>query len=109
MAAVEVDGRVPDLAGHVRRAVKELAVENQPAADAGADRHADDVRAAARRALPPFADGRAVRVVVERRRQIQPLADPVAQRKVLPAEVRRDTITILSRDRAAPARRCRRR
>ena len=48
------------------------------------------LRAAARRALPPLAERRAVRVVVERRRQPEPVLDPIAQREILPAEVRRD-------------------
>src|SRR5438045_618908 len=87
MTAVEVDRRVADPSGDAGRAMKELAVEDQSPADAGSDRDADDVRSAARRALPPFADRRAVRVVVEGRRQIQSLADAIAQRKVSPAEV----------------------
>ena len=90
MATVEVDGRVADLAGDVRRAVKQLAVDDQTAADAGADRHPDDVPAAARRALPPFADRRAVRVVVERDGQAQAFADSIAQGEVFPTEVRSD-------------------
>ena len=90
VATVEVDGRVADLAGDVRRAVKQLAVDDQTTADAGADRHADDVFPAARRALPPFADRRAVRVVVERDGKAQSFADAIAQRKVLPTEVRSD-------------------
>src|SRR6185369_1740735 len=87
MAAVQVDRRMPDFAGDVRRAVKELAVEDQPATDAGADRDPDHVRRAFRGALPPFADGGAVGVIVERRGKIQPLADAVAQGEVAPAEV----------------------
>ena len=45
---------------------------------------------AARRAEPPLAEHRAVGVVVERRRQAQPVVDALAQREVLPAEVRRE-------------------
>ena len=37
MASIEIDRRVADLTGNVRRPVKELAVENQSAANAGAD------------------------------------------------------------------------
>src|SRR5204862_5301156 len=59
-------------------------------ANAGADRDADDIRAAPGRAEPPLADGRAVRVVVERARNAQPRLDAVAQREIVPAEVRRD-------------------
>ena len=84
MATVEVDGRVADLAGDVRRAVKQLALDDHTTADAGANRHPDDVSAAARRALPPFANCRAVRVVVERDGQAQAFADSIAQREVLP-------------------------
>ena len=47
----------------------------------------DHVPAALRGALPPLADRGAVGVVVERRREIESLADAVAQRKVPPAEV----------------------
>ena len=49
----------------------ELAVENEPAADAGADGDADRVARAARRADPPFAEHGAVGVVVERGRQAE--------------------------------------
>ena len=49
--ALDIDRRVPDLAGDVRRAVVQLAVEDEPAADARADGDADGV--AARRARRP--------------------------------------------------------
>ena len=74
-----------DLAGDVRRAVKQLAVDDQPTANAGADRNSNDVRAATRSALPPLTHGRAVRVVVERRGKIQSLGDTVAQLYATPA------------------------
>ena len=60
---------------------------------------------AARRALPPLAERRAVGVVVERRRQVERVADAVAQRKIPPAEVRRDDARCPSRDRADRVRR----
>ena len=53
--AGDVDRRVPDLAGDVRRAVIQAAAEDDAAADAGADRHADHVAGAPRGAQPPFA------------------------------------------------------
>src|SRR5262249_4856684 len=69
---------------------KQLAVDDDAAADAGANRHADDVRSAARRTLPPFADRRTVRVVVERRGKMESFGNPIAQREIPPAEIRRD-------------------
>ena len=89
-AALGVDGRVADLARHVRRAVVQLAVEDDPAADAGADRDADGVPRAARRADPPLAEHRAVGVVVERGGQAQPVVDDLPERQVHPAEVGRE-------------------
>src|SRR5207247_2319404 len=64
-APVGIDGHMADLAGDVGGAVIDLAVEHDAAADPGADREADDVVRAARRAAPPFAEDGAVRVVVE--------------------------------------------
>ena len=89
-AAVDVDRRVPDLAGDVGRAVIQLPIDDDPAADPCADRDADYVAAAARRAKPPLAHGRAVRVVVECRGQAQTRRDAIAQREIAPSEIRRD-------------------
>ena len=89
-AALGVDGGVPDLAGHVRGAVIEPAVEDDPAADAGADGEPDRVPAPLRGADPPLAQHGAVGVVVERRREPQAVVDDLAQRQVDPAEVRRE-------------------
>src|SRR2546423_271255 len=67
----EVVGNGTVLAGDVGGAVVNLAVEHDPAADAGPDRQPDDVLRPARRAPPPLAEDRAVGVVVERRREPQ--------------------------------------
>ncbi len=104
MTAVEIDGGMPDLTGDVGGAMKELSVDDDAAADAGADRHADDVASTARGALPPLAEGRTIRVVVERGRQAQLRGDTVAERIILPAEIRcDDDESLLSIERAGSA------
>ena len=89
-AAVGVDRGVADLAGHVGGAVVELAVEDEPAADPGADGDADRVPRAPRRAHPPLAEDRAVGVVVELGGKPEPVANDLPQRQVDPAEVGRE-------------------
>src|SRR6185436_14900110 len=53
-----------------------------------ADGKADDIHAAASCTLPPLAERCAVGVVVERRGKVEPRRDAIAQREILPAEVR---------------------
>jgi hypothetical protein len=78
---------VADLAGAVGRAVKEIAFEDEPTADPGADGDADRNASPPGRSHPPLSENRAVSVVVERRRQREPLVDNPAQRQVHPAEI----------------------
>ena len=73
--AFGIDRGVADLARHVRGSVVQPAVEDDAASDAGADRNADGVPRAARRADPPLAEHRAVGVVVERGRQAEPVVN----------------------------------
>src|ERR1019366_6824195 len=105
-ATGRIDGGVTDLARGVARAVVELAVENQAAADPRTDRDADHVLRSPGGADPPFAERGAIRVVVERRAKPDIVRDPVAQREVVPAEVRRgdhETRLAVERARAADA------
>src|SRR3954467_3159633 len=84
-----VDRCVTDLARHVGRSVIQLALENQSAADAGAEGHADDVPTTDRGAAPELAERGAIRVVIEGRLELDATGYLVAQRKILPPEVRR--------------------
>jgi len=78
---------VTDLPGDIRRAVKQATIENESAADAGANRYADHVSAALGSAAPPLAERRAVCVVVERGRQPHAFGDLISQRKISPTKI----------------------
>jgi len=78
---------VPEFPGNVGHTVVDLTVDDDAAANPRAERETDDVLCPARGAAPPFAENRAVRVVVERGRETEPLADSIAQRHVGPAEI----------------------
>ena len=66
-------------------AAVERAVEHDAAADAGAEREHDEVVGAAARAEPPLGERGGVRVVLDRRRHAEALAQHVARRDVLRA------------------------
>ena len=68
-AAKRIDTHVPNLRGRAVNTAPQLAVENYSAADAGAERHADDRAATTRRALPHLADRRGIRIVFKNRGQ----------------------------------------
>ncbi len=63
--AVGVDDDVPDLTGGATRAAVELAVDDDAAADTGADGDEDQVAAAAPRAFMELAIGRQLGIVLE--------------------------------------------
>src|SRR6185437_5141200 len=85
--AVRVDGRVADLTRHIGHAVIDLAVEHDPAADAGPDRESHHRLRAPRGSPPPLAVDGAIGVVVQLRGQTGDLGDPVPEREVRPTEV----------------------
>ena len=64
-----VDAHVPDLARRERRAAVKLSIENQRAADAGAERDANGVLRADRRAVFPLTVSHRVGVVFDDRGQ----------------------------------------
>lgn len=69
--AFAVDGDVAELARKTRIAVPEFAVEDERAADAGADGDVEHIAAAASRARDVLAVSGGVRIVDERDRQIR--------------------------------------
>src|SRR5690606_34676909 len=89
LATVCLDGHMTDLAGRIARTVEDLAVQHESAADPGTERQADQRVDVPPRAQPPLTIRRAVRIVVQRRRQTDRVRDEVAQREVAPPEVRR--------------------
>src|SRR5687768_610313 len=86
--ARRVDCRMPDLARHVGGTVVELAVEDQATADACANGKSDHIASAFRGPAPPFSEGRAVRVIVERRGHVDTLRDFITKWKIPPSKVR---------------------
>jgi hypothetical protein len=78
---------VPYLPGAIRRAVVELTVQDYPSADSRTDSDSDRVARAARGSSPPLAQHGAVGIVVERRRELQPLVNDCPERQVDPAKV----------------------
>jgi len=62
---------VPDFRGRAVDAAPQLAVENDAATNASAERDADDRAATLSRTLPHLADRRGVRIVFENRRQTE--------------------------------------
>ena len=73
-----IDRRMADLACDVAGAMIELAIQNEPAADTCADRHANDVTRTFRSTNPPLAECGAVRIIVERRWQANNLRHAIA-------------------------------
>ena len=72
------------------RAAVELAAQDQPAADAGADREHHGLAATARRAGAMLGQRREVGVVVDEHRQAEPLGHHVGEHDVLEREVHGD-------------------
>ena len=95
---------VPDLGADPEAAAVELPVDDDPAADAGADRHAHDEPLVATGAEPRLAPGGGVGVVLDDDGQADPLLDLLAQRPVPPAEQVRREVDL----RTGPRRRSRR-
>src|SRR6185503_5655911 len=87
-ASIRVDRDMTELAGGIARTAIDVTVDDDPTTDAGAQGQANDVIRPAGGPSPPLAVNRAVRVVVQRSRQVEAFADPVAQRHVGPAEIR---------------------
>src|SRR5204862_1830185 len=87
--SIGVDADMSELGRRVGGPAIDVAIDDDPAADAGPERETDDVVRAARRSAPPLPVDRAVRVVVERCRQAEAFAHAVAQRHVGPAEIGR--------------------
>ena len=77
----------PSSAAGADCAAVELAAEDQPAADAGADREQDGLVATAGGAGAVLGDCRTVRVVVDEHRKIEPLGHYVGEHDVLEREV----------------------
>src|SRR5687768_18005629 len=61
--AKRIDTHVTDLCGRTVNPAPQLAVENYPTTDSGAECHADNRAAPASRTLPHLAHGRRVRIV----------------------------------------------
>ena len=102
--SVGVDHHVAEFAGHVGRAMVEPAVDHDAAADTGAEREADDLPAALRRADPALGLHRAIRVILQRRGDAEAGGEPGAKRQVGPAEVggqQDDTLGDVERTRCA--------
>ena len=85
--AVQVDHHVAELGAGADRAAVELAAEDQPAADPGADRQHDRLAAAARRPGAVLGERRQVGVVVDEHRQAEPLGHHVGEHDVLERQV----------------------
>ena len=83
--AVGLDGDVSELAGHAVHAVKNFSVQNDGAADAGAERDHRHVVDVAARAQPFLAESRHLGVVVEEDARAQAALDFVAHGIVGPA------------------------
>ena len=82
---VQARAQVADLGGAVAVAAIDLAVDDQSAADAGADGDEQHHLAAPARAVPRLGQGRRVAIVFQPRRQTQRPTAPVDQRKAFPA------------------------
>jgi hypothetical protein len=79
---------VAELAGAIGGTVVEPAVDDDPAADSGADGEADGMPRPPGCAAPPLAEDSAVRVVVEGGRQSEQVGHPLPEWHVHPAQVR---------------------
>ena len=76
---LDVDDDVAELSCRAEVATVELAVEDQAAADPGAEREHDHVVGAAARAEAVLRERRGVRVVLERNREAEPRREVVAE------------------------------
>lgn len=83
------EDHVADLTRGEVMPVEDLAVEDEPAADAGADPAAHQVRRALSRARLPLAVDRDVHVVVQGDLLAEPLTEDLGDLLVFPAEVHR--------------------
>ena len=81
---------VADLRGEAVRSSKELAANDDPAADAGADGHDEHLARTAARAESELAPRRGARVVLHHRRSPDRLLDSGGERQVAPRDVRRE-------------------
>ena len=79
---------VAPLPRHPVGAAEQVAVDHQPAADAGAEGDADHHRRAPAGAEPVLRPGRRVRVVVDDQREVDAFVQSVLQRFLAPGEVR---------------------
>ncbi len=86
--AVLDDLHVAELARHAVGTPEHPAVQDQRAADPGAEVHAQHEPLAGPRAEPALAEGGRVGVVVDDHGQPDPVPDPGAKRLVTPGEVR---------------------
>jgi hypothetical protein len=68
--------------------VVEPAIQYDSPADSGADGNPYRVARTSRGSSPPLAQHGAVRIIIERRRELQPVVDDRPQRQVHPAEIR---------------------
>src|SRR5262245_15163586 len=76
---------MPDLGCPASTAAIDLAVDNQPAADAGADGDVNDGRQPLAGAEERLGQAGDVRVVTQDRGQSRDVADPVGEREIVPA------------------------
>src|SRR5512141_3005865 len=79
-----------DLSRGIGGSVIELSVEDEPPANARADRNRYDISRALSRTTPPLAKRRAVCVVVESCWKLDAIRDLIAEWKIAPSEIRRD-------------------
>ncbi len=82
-AAKRIDAHVSNLSRRAIHTAPQLAIENYAAADAGAERHADNRLATDGRALPHLADSGSVRIVLENRRQTKLLGQSSRETKAI--------------------------
>ena len=79
-----------ELSAGANPAAVQLAAEDQPAADAGPDRHDDDLAGADGGAGAMLGERCQIRVVVDEHRDPEPLGHHVSERDVIELEVDRD-------------------
>ena len=79
--AVAIDREVTELTAEVVRASVELAVEQHPPTDAGAERHHQDVAGTDGRAACRLADGRHIGVVVDDDRTVRRGRERLSKRR----------------------------
>ena len=101
--AARVHGDVPQLAAEAARAAEQLAVDDDPGADAQLARDVDEVPEAAPAALPQLRERAEVRIVLGADRErgpAEPLAQQVGHEDVDPAEVGRHEQAAVAVDQA---------